>query len=350
MKFIIQNKSYAEGQLMQLEDQFLSEPWIIDIIETIRDWRSETDKVIVKTSGSTGKPKPIALSKESMIASAKKTIGYFELKQGMNMLLNLPAGFIAGKMMVVRAIVGDMNLICVPPSKTPISGMKVNIDFAAMTPYQVQSTLSDADSNIDQIEKLIIGGAPISIQLRQKIKTLTTRCYMTYGMTETITHIAVQPLNGEGASDYFELLEGVTISTKDGNLIIEAEHLEDKHIVTNDQVEILDDAKFRWKGRSDFVINSGGVKLHPESIEAKLSKLIGAPYLILGEKHETLGQCIALIIATPQYNAPALKKLNDDMKLILERYEIPKKTYFVDELKTTTTGKVKRDIKLYQLD
>jgi len=349
MKFIINKKSYDEDQLLQLDVDLSRESWITDIIQAIREWRSASDIVVVNTSGSTGKPKPISLSKKSMTASAQKTIQYFELRKGMDMLLNLPAAFIAGKMMVVRALVGDMNLICVPPSSTPLRGLNSNIDFAAMTPYQVQSTLSDSNTNLDYVQKLIIGGAPISTQLRHEIKLLKTRCYMTYGMTETITHIAVQQLNGETAADYFEVLEGVAISQSDGNLVIKAEHLEDDHIVTNDQVEILDPKRFKWKGRSDYVINSGGVKLHPESIETKLSALIKEPYLILSQNHESLGQCVILLIATPHYDQEALKKLYSDMKLILDRYEIPKKTYFVDELKTTTTGKVKRDIKLYQL-
>ena len=285
-----------------------------------------------------------------MLASASKTIQYFDLESGMNMHLGLPAAYIAGKMMIIRALVGDMNLICVPPSSTPLYGLTTAIDFAAMTPYQVQASMDCEESDLNLITKLIIGGAPVSPFLKKEIQGLRAQCYMTYGMTETITHIAVQQLNGEGASEYFELLDGVKMSLIEGNLVIEADHLGKEKILTTDRVELIDAKQFKWLGRSDFVINSGGIKLHPESIEAILSDLIADPYVVLSQAHATLGQCPILLIAAPEYSQLGLQDLDSSMKLILNRYEIPKKTYFVRELKTTSTGKVKRDVQLYDLD
>ncbi|MFT4566838.1 MAG: O-succinylbenzoic acid--CoA ligase [Saprospiraceae bacterium] len=350
MKFVIYNKHYTKDELLEKEDEFLGDRWILDIICTIREWESSDTDVIVRTSGSTGAPKLISLSKKSMRASALKTIDYFELEKGMNFHLSMPAAYIAGKMMVVRAIVGGMNLLCVPPSSTPFRDLTSTVDFAALTPFQVQSTINDTKSNFFLIKKLIIGGAPVLPYLRKQLEGLRTLCYMTYGMTETITHIAVQGLNGIDASDYFEVIKGVNISEEDDNLIIEADYLSNFKIVTNDKVEIVDSNRFKWIGRSDFVINSGGIKLHPETIEGKLSDFINDPYVILSQVHETLGQCAILLIAGSRYSDQVLERLNSNMKIALDRYEIPKKTYFVKELKTTSTGKVKRDVKLYDLD
>lgn len=349
MRFIFQDRSYSISEMLAGESTWLTESWQQAIVETIRMWYDEDKTMAIFTSGTTGTPKKIYLDKVCMKASAMMTIRYFDLRAGMTAHLGLPAQYIAGRMMIIRAILGDMDLICVAPSSTPILGNTQRLDFCAMTPLQVELSLDDPDSQLDRVSLLLIGGAPVSPYLRQRLQALTTRCYQTYGMTETITHIAVMQLNGADAGDYFETLPDVAISVDDGQLVINAPHLNAANIRTTDRVELLGDQRFRWIGRSDHIINSGGIKLQPEVIEAKLKSLIEDPFIILGVDDDLLGQCIVLVIQGSVYSVDQMADLQKGMTSNLDRFEIPKKTYFVNELKKTKTGKIIRNSKMYPL-
>ncbi len=325
------------------------EQWKQEIADTLMKWVDTKDYVGVHTSGSTGTPKVIQLNKYSMRESARMTLRYFHLQGGMRALLCLPAAYIAGKMMIVRAMVGDLDLVCEPPSSLPIKDEYGHLDFVAMTPMQVMGVLDQRSAAMEDIDQLIIGGAPVDQLLRSRIQKLTTRCYLTYGMTETITHIAVQRINGSSASSVFHTLEGVEVLESDGCLVIQAAHLGDIPIKTTDMVEVLDPYSFIWKGRADDVINSGGIKICPQAIEDKLSTMIDDSYVVLGEMDPVLGEKIVLLIAADAYPSHRIESLRSKMLLALDKYENPKKIYFVNRLIRTATGKVKRDINLYNL-
>jgi len=317
--------------------------WIAEVAQTIREWFSDEDYISIRTSGSTGKPKKIVLHKSAMRKSAQLTIRYFNLRREQKALLCLPAQFIAGKMMIIRALVANLDLYCVEPSSTAL--LKDSIDFVAMTPYQVSKSL-DADKSVfEKVGILIIGGAQVSPSLFQRLQNISAQCYQTYGMTETITHVAVQKLNGEDTQEYFEVLDGIEIEEENGCLIIRATHL-DVPIRTTDLVKIKNDRQFAWLGRADHVINSGGIKLQPELIERKMSTVIPHPLVLLAEKDEGLGEIGVLFIADTS-SVIDESELKDKLRPIINRYEMPKKIYFVEALVETETGKVRRDRSLY---
>ncbi|MEX0361925.1 MAG: AMP-binding protein, partial [Allomuricauda sp.] len=304
-RFKLNGIHYAFDELLEVGYSLIKEgaPFEKSIGDFLVEWAMEIATVVVQTSGSTGIPKDIGLKKEHMVNSALATGSYFNLLPGNTALLCLPCSSIAGKMMLVRAMVLGLELDYVEPSSTPLSGIGKTYDFSAMVPLQVEKSLVQ----LNQIKTLIIGGASVSFGLKEKLQTVSTMCYETYGMTETITHVAVNQLNAsldcrpeqsEGPIDKaFTILPGTAIS-KDprGCLVINAPTISDEPVVTNDLVELINETQFLWLGRYDSIINSGGVKLIPEQIEKKLASLIPSRFFVAGIPDKTLGQKLVLVI------------------------------------------------------
>jgi O-succinylbenzoic acid--CoA ligase len=317
----------------------------------LKEWFSESDFVIVQTSGSTGTPKPIQLQKEFMVNSAFTTGTYFGLAQKTSALLCLPTAYIAGKMMLVRALVLGWHLDHVPSNTAPLQNIEKTYDFSAMVPMQVENSIGE----LSRIKKLLVGGGIVSAKLQMSLQGVSTDVFATYGMTETITHIAVQPLNNikdipsrissslntsATQNSLYTTLPNITIS-KDVNdcLVIEAPNLTEEIVFTNDVVQLISDRQFIWLGRFDNVINSGGVKLHPEIIEQKLSKLIKNRFFVAGIPDEKLGQKLILCIEGAG-DEGLLKKLRSST--LLSKFEIPKEVFFADAFVETATKKIQR--------
>lgn len=294
------------------------------------DWLDDNDFIITTTSGTTGKPKEIKILKQAMVNSAVATGDFFGLKPGDKALHCLPCQYIAGKMMLVRAIILGLELDIVSPKGNLFENNTTLYDFTAMVPLQVENSLG----NLSQIKKLIIGGAKPSVSLVNKLKKQnTTQIFETYGMTETVTHIAAKEIR----SDYFKVLPNVSIEKDERDcLVIKAPKVTDEIIVTNDLVEIKNENEFKWLGRVDNVINSGGVKLFPEQIEEKLQQQINNRFFIALEKDEELGNKVILIIEGEN------QKIDSAVFSDLKPYEKPKEIYFVSKFLETKTGKIKR--------
>ena len=312
------------------------------------DWFDDNDFIKVQTSGSTGKPKAIKLRKEFMINSAFATGSFFDLKEKTNALLCMSTDFIAGKMMLVRALVLGWNLDVIEPVSNPLEITKGNYDFSAMVPMQLQNSLSE----IDRIKKLIVGGGIVSSDLEKQLQNISTEVFSTFGMTETITHIAVRRLNHDVISSgveksLYQTLPNVSISKDERNcLVINAQKISENTIVTNDVVEIKSTTKFKWLGRFDNVINSGGIKLHPEEIENKLAKIISQRFFVAGIPDEKLGEKLVLIVELQSSKVAQLSSyLNNNIKRLdsLSKFEKPKAIYFVDAFIETDTKKIQRN-------
>lgn len=302
----------------------------------ILEWLDNNDFITVKTSGSTGIPKNITLQKEHVFNSAEATVNYFDLKEDTKALLCLSSEYIAGKMMLVRAMMAGWDLYTVAPEKNPLENIEGNFDFTAMVPYQVFHSLAD----LNKVKKLIVGGGAVSSELEQQLQNVTTNVFATYGMTETISHIAVRPLNGKERSAIFSALPKVNFSLNEkGCLQIHASEISEEIVVTNDVVELLSPTSFKFLGRIDNVINTGGVKVHPEVVEEKLSLHLKQPFFIASEKDEALGERVILIIEIEKQ-----LKLEEYSEVFeaLSAYEKPKNIYTLPQFFYTETGKIKR--------
>ncbi|PXY42786.1 O-succinylbenzoic acid--CoA ligase [Flavobacterium cheongpyeongense] len=297
--------------------------------EFLLDWLDQKEYIEIKTSGTTGLPKLVRLQKQSMIQSALATGDFFDLKPGDKALLCLPVKFIAGKMMLVRSLILGLDLAITEPSTTPLAFNKSTYDFVAMVPLQVQNSVKD----LKKVKKLIVGGAKMSTVLEEKLLHLKTAVYETYGMTETITHIAARRI-GEKV---FTVLPNIKISKDDrGCLVIDIPAISKEPIITNDLIELIREKQFTFLGRIDNVINSGGVKLIPEQIEAKLIGKINSRFFVIGIPDAFLGEKLILVIEGEKQVFPS------DFFHNLDKYEKPKEIVFIPKFKENENGKLLR--------
>lgn len=320
-------------------------------IQFIKDWLNNKAEFELTTSGSTGVPKPLSIPRNKMEISARATLKALNLSVGGNALVCLSTKFIAGKMMLARALVNKMNIIAVDPSSNPINGLDNTLKFAltAMVPLQME-TILEANHPIDGLDNfkvILLGGAPTSLALEKKLKDLTAAIYATYGMTETVSHIALKRLNGVDKSDYFSVLPGVDINLDNrGCLAIRSEITDNQQIVTNDLVQIIDHQKFEWLGRFDNVINSGGVKIQSEKLESLIAELfhhqkIPNRFFCFGVPDEKLGQKVALVIEGTPANVDGML-LN--IKNNVPRFHAPKVLYTTPHFVETETKKIQRKL------
>ena len=321
--FKLQGTSYTANGIME----YLKEKK--DYYNFLKSWFDDKDYILTNTSGSTGKPKEIKLKKSDLIESSKLTARYFDLKVGDKIINCLPIKYIAGKMMLVRSLVLGLDLYIFPVTSSPISDLKNNYELIAFTPIQLENSIPF----IEKIKKVLVGGSPVQDSLKEKILNSKSIIYETYGMTETITHIAARNLSiGEKE---FTTLPGIEIGKRDNCLFIKPNHLSIEMVQTNDVVELTDKNKFLIIGRRDFIINSGGVKLNPEAIEKKLSKYISADFVISSIDNSKFGEVVALVFK---------KNIPDNYNKAfthLSKYEIPKEVLVIDNF-PENNGKINR--------
>ncbi|PRX55167.1 AMP-binding protein [Flagellimonas meridianipacifica] len=338
-QFALNGVSHSKEALLEVAYSLIKEGKDFEkpIGDFLLDWCSPKPSLDVYTSGSTGAPKKITLQKSQMLNSAMATGQYFGLEAGNTALLCLPVSSIAGKMMLVRAMVLGLRLDYVMPSSRPLLHTSCTYDFCAMVPLQAEKSLE----KIGDIKTLILGGAAISFSLEKKLKKAPSRVFETYGMTETITHVAVRQVSPTTDND-FKLLPFVEISQDDRQcLVLKAPKVSSNPVVTNDLVELTSKTSFKWLGRYDNVINSGGIKLIPEQIEKKLSSMVENRFFVIGVPDETLGQKLILVVegeVKTNNLSQAIAK-----SPLLGKYEIPKEIFSTKKFIETKTGKVQRD-------
>lgn len=333
----------------------------------LQEWNSPSETLLVHTSGSTGKPKPMWVEKQRMLNSAHITCDFLGLRPGDSALLCMSLDYIAGKMMVVRSIERKLRLFSVKPSGHPLSDeslakmVEMDFDFVAMVPMQVYNTLQvpQERERLSRIKHLIIGGGAIDDALAEELRSLPGAVWSTYGMTETLSHIALRRLNGEEASEWYQPFDSVGVSlNSDGCLVIDAPLVCSEPLVTNDITEIKQqetsshssDASsslktssphvlFRIKGRKDNVICSGGIKIQIEEVENLLRQHLDAPFLLAKKKDEKFGEIAVLVTESGD-----LEGVEAICRQVLPKYWVPRQYLHFDQLPMTETGKPKRAI------
>lgn len=335
----------------------------LELLVFLRTWFDDNPELEVKTSGSTGTPKVMSVSKERMMNSARLTLEFLQLKRGDRALLCMPLEYIAGKMVVVRALVGGLDLQVVAPCGHPLQKVAADLDFAAMIPLQVYNSLQKPGerARLAAVKQLIIGGGAIDAELEQELRSFPHKVWSTYGMTETLSHIALRRLNGSEASQFYQPFAQVKLSlSPEDTLVIEAPQVSAQTLVTNDIVVFNEKGQFRIKGRKDNVINSGGIKLQIEELEAQLKALQPQwDFLISSQPHPKFGQVVVLLLTKRSLPSELgeLSDLSDPNELsehssvraflqtqlcALTRFARPKRYLLVDELPRTGTNKPDR--------
>lgn len=335
-RFKINGHHYDQGDLTQVAYSFIKEGDSFEEVIGVflLDWLDASETIEVQTSGSTGKPKKIKLAKQAMVNSAVRTGDFFDLQVGAKALHCLPVDYIAGKMMLVRAMILGLDLYIVEP-KINLKWPQMRFDFCAMIPLQAQSVLS----NLADIKTLLIGGAPIPSTLKRGLLKGATTVFETYGMTETITHIAVAAVHESTST--FEVLPDIQISTdQDDCLIIEAPHLSKDPIHTQDIVALKGNDTFQLIGRKNNVVNSAGKKFFPEQLEKQFVSL-QSPFFFTGIPDAELGQKLVLVVESSSIQENEIKELLlSDLGSETNRYV--KEVYTLEAFRYTPTGKIDR--------
>ena len=342
-RFKLNGIHYDREQLKEVAYSFIKEgePYERILGDFLTDWLNEDDFIIARTSGSTGKPKNIKLLKEHMVNSAIATGDFFDVYPGDKALLCLPGNYIAGKMMLVRAIILGLEIDLTEPTLSPIFDYMTPYAFCSMLPSQ----LTNMVNYVGNIKNILVGGAVVSRKLKARIQDCPSNIFETYGMTETITHIAARRLNNFDRSPlkkeewhFFTTLPNVSISQDlRGCLVIDAPYVSSQELITNDVVKLHSERTFEWLGRIDNVINSGGIKIFPETVENKLSNHIKQRFFIAQQEDDTLGEKLILIIEGDSF------EVDKSIFKSLEKFEVPKEIYFLPKFENTFSGKIQRE-------
>jgi O-succinylbenzoic acid--CoA ligase len=355
MKIKFLDNGEHEFDISQLENTEWPDdiaPYQANILGFCAEWLDGTEEFTFQTSGSTGIPKPIQLSRKQLELSAWMTLESLNLITGNTALVCINTGFIGGKMMIVRGLIGDLDLYICEPNSLPLQHIpkNVQIDFFSFVPFQLANILEKTPESIPLLNKakaIILGGAPISPKLEQALQIITAPVYHTFGMTETVSHIALKRLNGSEKRDYFECLEGNTVSMDSRECLVIHSPLLDSKLVTNDQVELIDSTKFVWLGRADNVINSGGLKFQLEKVESSAEiALFGLREhyrsVAIGIPDEKLGERLELVIESVPFPTEKSENLLKVLSEVLEKYELPKAIRFLTRFPETESGKIDR--------
>jgi len=367
VKLHLTGQSYSVDQLCQSPAPGANKPASENERATLDfcyQWLSGEPDFTINTSGSTGTPKPIRLTRQQMTASARRTGATLNLRAGQQALVCLPTRYIAGRMMLVRGFVLGLDMTVVEPASDPLATVApdAHFDFTALIPLQLQTLLVGPPhyhAILNRMQAILIGGGPVSPALMAQLQTISAPIYHTYGMTETVSHIALRQLNGPQASTAFRPLLGVQLGVDERNCLnICADVTQDHVVQTNDLVELRADGSFIWLGRWDNVINSGGVKVQVEKVENALEQVLhaldpiglGARRFFVGPLPDArLGETVTVVLEGTPLPAPQEEAIRQRLGQVVDRYEIPRRFCYLPHLAETPTGKIDRKANLAQI-
>lgn len=344
------NKSFSVGDCLARAASVRCN-YFKTVAELIDSWNNGKESFEIMTSGSTGKPKLIVFSREQCIKSARQTLDLFGLEKGDNFLCCLDISYVAGFMMIIRALVAEANIYLTKAERNPLLKIDANtkFDFAAFVPYQLKSIIEENTENVsrmDLMKAIIIGGGAISGKDSEMFCNVKAPLFHTYGMTETLTHVALKRINGEKPDSNFKALNGVSFSKDQRDCLVINTPILTEKVITNDIINLISETEFEYLGRFDNVINSGGYKIHPQLLEQKIEHLVRElfntdNYFVFAQDDSNFGQHPELMIEA-EADLTKISILNKQLSILLHPFEIPKRINFCNKFILTRTGKVDR--------
>ena len=359
----IEGRTYSPAALRNADyfDDFGLSDYARATLDICHQWLTGQPTFVLKTSGSTGAPKVITLTRRQMEASARATGQALGLQKGMRALVCLPTRYIAGRMMLVRGFVLGMSMVVVEPSGNPFAALldggewDGEFDFTALVPLQLQTALDAGHTEreiLNRMQAILIGGGAVGSSLYKKLQTIEAPIYHTYGMTETVTHVALRRLNGAVRADAFSPLPGVELGVDQRDcLTIRSVVTGGKVVRTNDRVDLRADGSFIWLGRVDNVVNSGGVKVQVERVERAVEEVIETladpqfserRFFVGPLPDERLGEAVTLFVEGGPFDRELEQRLLWALQQSLPKYERPRSICYVANFAETPTGKIDR--------
>lgn len=333
--FRINGRAINTNDLITVAYNYVKEgaAWEVEIGNFLLDWLDNNESITMFTSGSTGNPKAIQISKKAMWESAERTVAFFDLDHYSRILCCLPLRYIAGKMMIVRALYCGADVHIIQSVKNPLQQVDGDFHFAAFTPMMAEASAED----LHRVKKVLIGGAPINSKLRDVLKSIDTQIFESYGMTETASHVAIKR-HFTYDEECFEALDGIYFSqSEDETLVIHGLADYPNGLKTNDLVRFVSETKFEWLGRIDEVVNSGGIKLNIQTLQKKIAPFVSEDFFLTKEPDDQLGERLVMVVKSE--NAPNFQ----DISKGLEPYEKPKNIYTTDRFVQTFSGKIDKN-------
>ena len=322
-----------------------------NIVIFCRNWLNNTSGFEVKTSGSTGEPKTIFINRKQALASVAMTQAALGLREGWHSLVCLDTETIAGKMMLIRSLEIGMNMHIVSPTSNPFKQFNkfTQIDFVAMVPLQIAQIIADGDlEKLNSARAILVGGTSIGKGLEQQMQSITCPIYNSYGMTETVSHIALRLMNTLQKQLAYQKLENIEIA-KDARecLSIKGTVTNNEWLETNDVVELLPNGYFQILGRIDNVVNSGGVKIQLEAIEKLIAdffyrQTISNKFFLTSLPNPTLGLQLVLVMEGEVWIKEKQNELLNSLHQLCPKYKAPKLVFFVKHFLETKSQKIDR--------
>lgn len=312
-------------------------------------WLEGQETFTMQTSGSTGNPQSIVLTRAQLRSSAQMTAEYFGLGKGSKVLSCLNIAYIGGFMMLVRGMEAGWDLTIVEPASNPLLNLRLeqHFDFISMVPMQLIHSINSVDTcrEVNATGTILLGGAPVGEELLQKLQALTVPVYQSYGMTETVSHIALRLLNQGPLTNAYTVLPHVNFGVDPrGCLWVSGNMTNNLKVQTNDLVELMGGEQFEWVGRFDNIINSGGVKISLDKMDRLISGIFHEealenaffcwhePDAVLGQKLVVFVECSAVRMD----EVSVFSKIRNRVRGI----ESPKHAYFVKFFERTPTDKI----------
>lgn len=342
MEIVFEETNYSLEALNDLQGNY---PEADRLFHFIKCWINGDSSFQFQTSGSTGVPKVIHVSREQIIASVEATSKFLGLRKTHQGLICLDPNFVASIMMAARCLVNDMDCLLTRPSAAPLKGINKKIDFASFVPFQVSKMMEDKTiGQLSNIKNILVGGAPLAQAGFNALADIETSVFVTYGMTETVSHIALMRVKGNYSDAYYEVLPGIQIGQDEEDCLhITGKVTKGKKEQTNDIVEIFETNKFRWLGRRDHVINSGGIKIHPEQLEKSIEAHFSSEFMISWQPDPKLGSECILIIEGQTITKEKQNEIENIIRRNFSKYHLPKQIVVLKEFEKTNSGKIKRE-------
>lgn len=348
-RIIVNSAELDEAGLMRsLDDSAHGSPdagWTERLKETARELIAH-EGLNATSSGTTGPPKRFRIPVADIEASARLTARTFGLNAGDRVLHCLPAEFVAGKLMLARAFVLGLDITFINPRGSILDHLSTDarFDFVAMVPLQLHRALEEDRARVEErFGTILLGGGPVSDALTEAVHGLRNRVVLGYGSTETVTHVAIREMSGPDPDDRFNAIGDCHFARDPrGCLVVYTPHLTVKQHVTNDLIELIDDTHFRWLGRFDHVILSGGKKIHPEQLEARTAGLLPYPHFFSATPDPALGQAVMLTLECDRPKAEVMPEVMELLMPHLHPHEWPRRVIVLPRIARTVSGKIIR--------